>query len=47
MKVTSSEKWNESNRTKIAFGQIKTALTLLLPMMFGGIYKTMNESDKL
>ena len=30
MKVSSSEKWNESNRTKIAFGQKKNCSYLAI-----------------
>ena len=44
--MSASKIWNESNHTKISSDR-KIYLTLLLPIMFDGINKTVNESDEV
>ena len=43
--MSASKIFNESNRTRFTFNQNKTALTLLLPIIFNLIDETMNGSN--
>ena len=47
IKVGASKIWNEPNHRKFTFDWKTTAPTLLLPIMFNWIDKTMNDIDEV